>query len=311
MAGHLVIAGASGFIGSALVDTALSSGYAVTCLVRERKKNKENTDVNYVAWDPSAGSIDESVLAGSTAVITLNGASLFGGVWNKSYKKKLWKSRINSVRTLVDAIARLDDDRRPSVFISGSAVGFYGPDAGDDILTEDSPRGEGFLAELCDAWEAEARRVTDECGVRSVMVRTGLVMGRSGGLLKRLLPLYKLGLGVQLGDGKAWMSTISLDDHVRSILHAVVTESLVGPYNAVCPQPIRNASWNKLLARFVNRKAVLRAPGFALKLAGDISTEAILASQRAIPRKLLDTGFEFNAPEPASIFRRELASLKR
>lgn len=306
MAGHLVIAGASGFIGSALVDTALNAGYTVTCLVRERNKKVENPAITYVVWNPTSGSINESVLAGSTAVISLNGASLFGGLWTKTYKKKLWNSRIDSVRTLVDAIGRLDDDRRPAAFISGSAVGFYGPESGDEILTEDSPRGEGFLADLCQEWESQAQRACDDFGVRTVMVRTGLVMDHSGGLLKKLLPLYKLGLGAQLGDGKAWMSTISLHDHVRSILHAVAVESLAGPYNAVCPQPTRNASWNKLLGRFTNRKTVLRAPGVVLKLAGDMSTEAILASQRAIPRKLLDTGFTFSAPDPASIFRQVL-----
>ncbi|SDU81527.1 hypothetical protein SAMN04489737_1542 [Arcanobacterium phocae] len=298
----LVIAGATGFIGSYLVKAAVSAGYHVTRLVRSLPPETplHCTDV---VWEPSAHKVDETVMAGATGVICLNGAPLIGKAWTKSYKKLLWDSRIDSVQTLVEGIRRLSDEERPECFISGSAIGFYESDSGDLVLNEGMPSGTGFLADLCSSWESCAQRCEDEAGVRTVMIRTGLVMGADGGMLGILQHLYRAGLGGPLSDGSAWMSTISLIDHVRAILYAVVHPVLHGPINAVCPQPVRNQEWNALLARHLHRPAVIRIPLKPLSwLFPHAIGETIMASQRVVPVALLDAGFTFTAPTVTDIF---------
>lgn len=298
----LVIAGATGFIGTRLVEAAIAAGYQVTRLVRSlpREVPEHCTDV---VWNPSAHDLDERVLAGAAGVVCLNGAPLVGKVWTRSYKQTLWRSRIDSVDTIVDAIVRLPADNRPACFISGSAIGFYGPDCGDAVLHEGSSQGAGFLAELCGAWESCAQRCAEEAGVRTVSVRTGLVMGADGGLLGILQHLYRAGLGGQLSDGKAWMSTISVIDHVRAILFLVARDDIEGPVNLTCSEPCENKVWNRLLGRHLQRPAVLRVPcGPLATLFPYAVGETVLASQRALPIRLLDAGFIFTAPHVADIF---------
>lgn len=314
----LVIAGATGFIGGTLTDAALAAGYNVTRLVRSIPEEHETkVGVTDVLWDPATGELDEDALRGAYGIVCLNGVSLFGSLWTEKYKSKLWNSRISSVRTLVDAMSRLDETDRPDVFVSGSAIGIYGPDSNDAVLDETSHEGTGFLADLCRAWEAKASRAR-ELGIRTVNIRTGLVMGSDGGMLGIIQHLYRTGLGAQLGDGSSWMSTISIIDHVRAILFVLKTTEIEGSVNAVCPEPIRNEEWNKLLAKHLKRPALhigqayLRAPAFAMKLAlRDLAKEAILASQRVVPTVLLDHGFEFTAPSPAAIFDQVLPQKKK
>lgn len=299
----LVLAGASGFIGSRLVEAALSAGYDVRRLVRSTDA-EPITHVEDFQWNPSEGRIDASVFDDVYGVICLNGAGLFSRPWTDSYKKIMWDSRIDSVRTIVDALTARTD--RPKVFISGSAVGYYGPDSGDQILTEASPNGGGFLGELCEAWEAEANLASD-VGIRTVNARTGLVMGADGGMLGILQHAYRIGLGAQLGDGTNWMATIARDDYVRALLYLLLHTEISGPVNMTSPDPVRNKEWNKSLAEHFNRPAFIRAPEFMLRLAlQDFADEAVLASQRVIPQKLTDHGFWFLAPTVPEIFNHEI-----
>lgn len=299
----LVLAGASGFIGSRLIEASLSAGYDVRRLVRSNDA-EPISGVEDFQWDPADGRIDVSVFDGAYGVICLNGAGLFSRPWTDSYKEVLWDSRIDSVRTIVDALKARTD--RPEVLISGSAVGYYGADNGDQILTEDSPNGGGFLGELCSAWEAEANRAAD-VGLRTVTVRTGLVMGADGGMLGILQHPYRIGLGAQLGDGSNWMPTIARDDYVRALLYLLLHDDISGPVNMTSPDPVQNKEWHQDLADHFNRPAFIRAPEFAMRLAlQDFADEAVLASQRVHPQKLLDHGFAFLAPTVPDIFNHEI-----
>ncbi|WP_341828143.1 TIGR01777 family oxidoreductase [Trueperella pyogenes] len=298
----LVLTGASGFIGARLVEAAVLAGYDVRQLVR-RFDRPAPAGVTQFLWDPASGTIDDAALADAYGVICLNGVGLLDRPWTASYKRALWRSRLDSVRTLVTAFARTCT---PQVFISGSAIGFYGPDRGDELLSEGSSRGEGFLAELCNAWESAALE-TGELGARTVLVRTGLVMGADGGMLGLLQHPYRIGLGAKLGGGMNWMSTIARDDYVRAMLFILANQEISGPVNMVNPEPIRNRDWHRLLARHVGRPAFLAVPSSILRLlAGEMAREAILASQRVSPDVLLEHGFTFLAPRVEDVFEHEL-----
>lgn len=300
---RLVVAGASGFIGTRLVEAALEQGFSVVRLVRTDgaaafapiPDNEAAPSVVDVGWDPSSGRLEESVLAGADAVVVLNGAAILPNRWSAKRRELLRESRVAPVRTVVDAIGRLPESDRPKALLTGSAVGFYGTGRGDAYLTETVPKGAGFLAEVCGEWEAEARRA-DAMRVRTVQLRTGLVMGK-GGMVGMLRPLFAAYLGVRLGDGKAWMPTISRDDHVRAILFLAGEERASGPVNMCGPTPVRNAEWTKALAKATNAKAFLAVPAFVVRaMFGDAADEAVLVSHRAIPAKLNSLGFEFTDP---------------
>lgn len=295
----LVLAGASGFIGSRLVDAAVASGYEVRQLLRTPGRQAP-AGVTQFTWDPAPGTIDDAALAGAYGIICLNGAGLLSRPWTDSYKRALWESRLGSVETLVSAMG----SHRPQVFLAGSAIGYYGPDRGDEVLTESSAAGSGFLAELCEAWEA-ASSAAENLGVRTVQLRTGLVMGADGGMLGILQHLYRAGMGARLGDGSAWMSAIARDDYVRALLF-LLTRDVSGPVNMVGPEPVRNAHWHEALARHFHRPGFLSVPTPALRLAGEMAREAVLASQRVYPQELTDHGFTFLAPTIEEIFAREL-----
>ncbi|MFY9262825.1 MAG: TIGR01777 family protein [Actinomycetaceae bacterium] len=305
---RLVIGGASGFLGRRLVTAGIAAGYDVTVLRRgDAATRVSEKHVNYAAWDPSIGMLDPQVLAGAYGVVSLNGASLFGSLWTKNYKQRMWDSRINSTRTLVNSIGRLAPEDRPQVYLGSSAIGYYGPDTAGEIATEESAPGEGFLADLCQAWEAQAL-VASDYGVRTVLLRTGLVMGDDGGMLGILQHPYRIGLGVQIGDGSAWMSTISSVDHVRGMLFALRTPEVSGPINLVSPHPIQQAHWHRQLARHLKRPDIGRVPAWAVRVAlGQMGKEAALASQRCYPQALLDAGFRFTAPTSVDIFNQVLA----
>ncbi|MDR7484371.1 MAG: TIGR01777 family oxidoreductase [Armatimonadota bacterium] len=281
---RIVIAGASGMIGTALVAVLRAQGVEVARLARPPVGPDE------IAWDPQTGYLDPAVFEGASAVVNLAGRSIARGRWTARTRSEILESRVRSTRLLVDTLRRAD--ARPSVLVSASAIGFYG-DRGDEVLDESSSPGRGFLADVTRAWEAEAHRA-EERGVRVVCTRFGLILAREGGALGPLLPLFRMGLGGPLGAGRQWWSWIHLDDAVAAILAAIQNPALAGPVNVVGPAPVTNREFARTLAAVLRRPAVLPAPAFALRLVlGAMADEMVLASQRVVPAKLQAQGFAF------------------
>jgi uncharacterized protein (TIGR01777 family) len=284
----IVITGSSGLIGSALVRDCEKKNFEVVKLVRRAPKQENESQ-----WDPVKGIVDLNVLEKATAVVHLAGAGVGDRRWSKKYKKLILDSRVNSTETLANAIVNLKTP--PSVFVSGSAIGFYG-DTADVAVDENTNLGEGFLSDVVFNWEYAAQRVRSN-NIRVVHPRTGLVMSKRGGLLKKILPLFKLGLGGKLGNGKQYWSYISLEDEIRAIHHVIDDVRLTGGVNFTNPNPVTNAEFTKSLSSVVNRPAFLNVPSLALKIAlGEFSIEA-LGSARILPSKLKAAGFKFNQPD--------------
>ncbi len=281
----VAVTGATGLIGTALVERLRSQGHRVRRLVR----GDTSPGPDDVRWDPAAGEVDLAGLAGVHGVVHLGAAGVGDHRWSESYRRTILQTRIDGTRTIVRAMAELDP--RPEVLVSASAVGWYG-DRDDELLTESSEGGTGFLAEVAQAWEQEALALQDK-GVRVAVIRSGIVLTRRGGALGPLLPLIRLGASGPLGSGRQWWSWISLEDEVRAI-ELLLTEPVSGPVNLTAPQPARQRELIQALARAAHRPSVLPAPGFALRLAlGQMADEMVLASQRALPAKLDQAGFEF------------------
>ncbi|MBM3682166.1 MAG: TIGR01777 family protein [Actinobacteria bacterium] len=284
----IVITGSSGLIGSALVRDCEKKNFEVVKLVRRAPKQENESQ-----WDPAKGIVDLNVLEKATAIVNLAGAGVGDRRWSKKYKKLILDSRVNSTETLANAIVNLKTP--PSVFVSGSAIGFYG-DTADVAVDENANLGEGFLSDVVFNWEYAAQRVRSN-NIRVVHPRTGLVMSKRGGLLKKILPLFKLGLGGKLGNGKQYWSYISLEDEIRAIHHVIDDVRLTGGVNFTNPNPVTNAEFTKSLSSVVNRPAFLKVPSLALKIAlGEFSIEA-LGSSRILPSKLKAAGFKFNQPD--------------
>ncbi len=284
----VLISGASGLIGRALVPALRARGIEPRLLVRRAPSGPHE-----IPWDPAQGRLDASALAGGDAIVNLAGRSL-AGRWTAQVKSAMVDSRVRATRLLVEAAGAMPAP--PSVLVSASAIGFYG-DRGDEVLTEVSSPGTGFLADLARAWEGEARRAA-EFGVRVVLARFGLVMGRGGGALGPLLPLFRCGLGGPLGGGRQWWSWIHLDDVVAAIITALEAPALTGPINVAGPAPVTNREFTRALAASLRRPAILPAPAFALRLVlGEMADEMILGSQRVIPARLQAAGFTFRWPE--------------
>lgn len=284
----IVINGSSGLIGSALVRDCEKKNFEVVKLVRRAPKQENESQ-----WDPVKGIVDLNVLEKATAIVNLAGAGVGDRRWSKKYKKLILDSRVNSTETLANAIVNLKTP--PSVFVSGSAIGFYG-DTADVAVDENANLGEGFLSDVVFNWEYAAQRVRSN-NIRVVHPRTGLVMSKRGGLLKKILPLFKLGLGGKLGNGKQYWSYISLEDEIRAIHHVIDDVRLTGGVNFTNPNPVTNAEFTKSLSSVVNRPAFLKVPSLALKIAlVEFSIEA-LGSSRILPSKLKAAGFKFNQPD--------------
>ena len=284
----IVITGSSGLIGSALVRDCEKKNFEVVKLVRRAPKQENESQ-----WDPVKGIVDLNVLEKATAIVNLAGAGVGDRRWSKKYKKLILDSRVNSTETLANAIVNLKTP--PSVFVSGSAIGFYG-DTADVAVDENANLGEGFLSDVVFNWEYAAQRVRSN-NIRVVHPRTGLVMSKRGGLLKKILPLFKLGLGGKLGNGKQYWSYISLEDEIRAIHHVIDDVRLTGGVNFTNPNPVTNAEFTKSLSSVVNRPAFLNVPSLALKIAlVEFSIEA-LGSSRILPSKLKAAGFKFNQPD--------------
>lgn len=281
----LVITGSSGLIGSALVREAEKNKIEVVKLVRRTPKDK-----NEVQWDPNRAILDLEAIEKSTAIVHLAGAGVGDRRWTKKYKKEILISRVKTTETLANAIVNLRNP--PSVFVSGSAMGYYG-DTGDVAVDENASLGEGFLSDVVFNWEYAAQRVRNN-NIRVVHPRTGLVMSKRGGLLRKVLPLFRLGLGGKLGNGKQYWSYISLEDEIRAIFKLIDDVRLTGGVNLTNPNPVTNLEFTKALSSVVNKPAFFHVPAIALKIAlGEFSVE-VLGSSRVLPSKLKAAGFKFN-----------------
>jgi uncharacterized protein len=290
IAGGFLLSGASGAIGAALSAALLQRGTRVIQLVRREAAGREE-----LRWDPAAPAPirDTRALEGLDAAIHLSGSNLAARRWTEDYRHEIASSRVNSTRALTTLLAGLEQP--PRVILIASAVGIYG-NRGEELLNENSPPGAGFLAEVCRRWEAAAEPATS-VGIRVVLMRFGVVLGPGAGALAQMLPVFRLGLGGNLGSGAQWMSWIAIADLVAAALFAVNAPALHGPVNFVSPNPVTNAEFTRTLAHILRRPAVLPAPAFALRLAfGQMADEALLASVRAVPDKLLEAGFQFSQP---------------
>ncbi len=281
----IAITGASGVIGSALVGDLRDKGHEVLRLVRRPVASADE-----VQWDPKNESIDIASLAGVNAVINLAGAGVGDKRWNNAYKNEILNSRVSSTRTIAKAVEEL----KPDVFISASAVGWYG-ETGDRAVTEADRGGDDFLAGVCEQWEAAADLAPS---VRTVKMRIGVILDPTGGALGKMLPLFKFGVGGKLGSGKQWWSWITLHDQIRAI-QFLMDSDLSGAVNTTAPNPATNSEFTAALARALHRPALLPVPGFALKLAlGGFSSE-LLGSKNVISEKLSTAGFVFDYPHVA------------
>jgi uncharacterized protein (TIGR01777 family) len=287
---RILISGASGLIGTATRSAFLADEHTLARFVRPGGDFLPGD----VRWDPTAGTVESSAMEAADVIIHLSGASIGQGQWTQERKNILRASRIESTRLLVDAIAKLR--RKPRVLISASAIGYYG-NRGDEMLSESSPSGSDFLAKLTADWEAESWRA-DSLGVRTVLLRFGVILSTRGGALPRMLLPFRLGLGGRLGGGKQWMSWVALADVVEAVRAAVADERFSGPINVVAPNPVKNVEFTRVLARAVRRPALFPAPAFMLRLAlGEMADELLLTSQRVEPQKLRESGFRFQFSE--------------
>ncbi|MGW4098159.1 TIGR01777 family oxidoreductase [Mycobacterium sp. NPDC004974] len=280
----IAIAGSSGLIGSALVSMLRAADRRVLRIVRRAPSNGDE-----LFWNPDTGEFDTGALQGVDVVVNLCGVGVGDKRWSGAFKQSLRDSRIGPTEVLACAVA----DAGVPVLINASAVGYYG-DTRDRVTDESAPEGHGFLARLCADWEA-ATAPAVAAGSRVVLLRTGLVMAPSGGMVNRLKPLFSLGLGARLGNGRQYIPWISLEDEVRAVLFAISNESLSGPVNLTGPAPVTNAEFTAALGRAVNRPTPVMIPGFALRtLLGEIADEGLLVGQRAIPAALERAGFTFH-----------------
>jgi uncharacterized protein (TIGR01777 family) len=282
---RIAVTGSRGLIGASLVPHFRSGGHEVTRIVRGKAQPDE------ILWNPEEGTIEADKLRGVDAVVHLAGAGVGDHRWSASYKKSILSSRVNGTTTLAGALSRLPDV--PAVMVSASAVGYYGS-RGDELLTEESAPGTGFLADVCRQWES-ATAMAASAGIRVVNPRTGVVLSAAGGALKKQLPPFRLGLGARLGRGDQQFSWITRRDAVAAIAFLVESDALSGPFNLTAPRPVPNSEFTRELGRALRRPAKLFVPAAALRIVvGDeMTAEFLLASQRAVPERLLAAGFDF------------------
>lgn len=300
---NILVSGSTGLIGSALVPALGAAGHRVRRLVRGPSGGAGGD----VRWDPEAGVLDAGGLEGCDAVVHLAGENI-AGRWTAAKKRRIRDSRVKGTGLLAQALARLG--RPPRVLVCASAIGYYG-DRGAEAMREDSPRGKGFLAEVCAEWEAAAAPAAQK-GIRVVNLRFGVVLSPRGGALAKMLLPFRLGLGGTVGRGNQWMSWIAIDDAVGAILHALQSEALRGPANAVAPNPVTNRDFTRALGRAVRRPTIFPMPAFAARLAfGEMAEELLLASTRVEPVKLLATRYAFRHPEVEGALRHLLGGALR
>lgn len=296
---RVAITGASGLIGAALASYLTAGGHDVLRLVRRRP----DPAAVELRWDPTTAEIDAAALEGVDAVVHLAGANIGDKRWSDSRKRLIMDSRVLGTRLISETIARLESP--PRVLVSASGVGYYG-DQGDRWLTEESALGDGFLAEVCDAWERETRPARD-AGIRVVNARLGVVLSAQGGALDKLVKIFRFGVGGKIGAGAQSMSWLAHEDAIGALHHCIVTETLSGPVNLVTPNPVTNKTFTKTLGRVIKRPTFVPVPRFAVRaLYGEMGRETVLAGQRVAPTRLVATGFEFAYPELEAALRHEL-----
>jgi uncharacterized protein (TIGR01777 family) len=296
----LIISGASGLVGTALTSAFRAEGHTVLHLVRSN--GILSPDV--IRWDPTSAQVDVSAMEGTDVVVHLSGASISQGRWTPARRAVLRSSRVDSTRVLVDSLAQLR--QKPRVFLCASAVGYYG-NRGDEILTESAEPGTDFLSLLARDWEAEASRAA-LCGIRTLILRFGVILAGNGGALPQMIRPFRFGLGGPLGNGHQWLSWVALEDVIGIIRFVVASEQINGPVNVVAPKPVQNAEFARIVAHTVHRPAIFRAPAFALRLAlGEMADALLLASQRARPEKILAAGYSFYFEDLETTLRAILA----
>jgi uncharacterized protein (TIGR01777 family) len=281
----VAVTGSTGMIGSALVSSLVDNGHEVLRLARSRSPGPGAT-----RWDPAGGTIDAEALAKADAVVHLAGRPIASLRWTPKIKREILSSRVRGTRLLAETMAGLPDG--PRALVTASGINFYG-DRGDELVTETSPGGSGFLADVCRQWEG-ATEPARAAGIRTVHVRTGFVQTPKGGALKTQLPLFRLGLGGRLGSGRQWWSWVTLDDVIGIYRHAVVTSAASGPLNATAPNPVTNAEYTATLARVVGRPALFPVPSFGPRLLlGQLADELVFSSARVHPAATEASGYTF------------------
>lgn len=292
----ILIAGASGLIGKALSEFLASTGHTIVKLSRQ-------PGADTIVWNPKEGHVDNSALEGFDAFINLAGENIAGGRWTEEKKKLILESRIQATSLLVKAIQTLKAP--PKVLINASAIGYYGSQ-GDNIVDEDSPSGQGFLAEVCRQWEA-ATEPAKAAGVRVVIIRIGVVLSKDGGALANMLTPFKLCLGGRIGSGRQYMSWVSLNELIRMIDFALRNEAITGPVNAVAPCPVQNIEFTKTLGKALGRPTVLPMPAFAVRwVFGELGDELLLSSTRVHPTRLQKAGYTYYDPHLSTVLRKEV-----
>ena len=292
---RVLITGSNGLIGQALWASLAAEGHKLVSLTRSKTPTKDQK----IPWNPDAGVLNQDELEGFDAVVHLAGESIVGR-WTPEKKSRIMSSRVNGTGLLCETLARVRN--RPKVLVSASAVGFYG-DAGDQVLDEESPPGSLFLSQVAKAWEDSTERAK-QSGIRVVNLRIGFVLSKAGGGLSAMLLPFKLGLGGRVGSGLQYMSWIALDDVVRAVEHAILTDSLSGPVNAVAPHPVTNREFTQTLGRVLRRPTIFPLPALVARMVmGEMAGELLLASNRVSPSRLLASGFKFQFPGLESALR--------
>ena len=296
----VAVTGSSGLIGTALGPALEAAGHRMVKVVRHIPAGEGN-----IGWDPGGAKIDAAGLEGIGAVVNLAGVGIGDHHWSKDHKNKVLYSRVNGTKLLAETLPTLRNG--PKVFVSASAVGYYG-DRGDEVLTEASASGEGFLARVCREWE-EASRVPESTGIRVTNLRTGIVLAKHGGAMKKMLIPFKIGLGGRFGAGRQWMSWITLADEVAAIVHLLGDGAPAGPVNLTAPNPVTNAQFTKALGQAMHRPTLFTVPAVALKLGlgKEMGQELVLNGQRAVPEALTSSGFTFAATDIATGLQQVLA----
>jgi len=291
----ILISGASGLVGAAVAQSLTNDHHEIIRLVRRAPRSREE-----IEWNPDANKLDASGLNHIEAVVHLAGESIASGRWNREKKARIRDSRVKGTRLLSETLANLSQP--PRVLVSASAIGYYG-DRGDEVLTEESAEGRGFLAEVCREWEA-ATGAAQERGVRVIMMRFGMILSERGGALTKMMPPFKMGVGGRIGSGQQFISWVALDDVVGAIIYAIGTESLTGPINTVAPNPVTNEEFTRVLGRVLSRPTIFPLPAFAARLAfGEMADELLLSSARVEPRRLLESGYRFRYADLESALR--------
>jgi uncharacterized protein len=285
----ILIAGSSGLVGRSLYRELESQRHSVFRLVRHPAVQE-----NQISWDPYNGKLEKQKIEGFDAVVNLAGESIAAGRWSTDKKARIISSRVDVTKFLCKAL--VGASKRPAAIINASAIGYYG-NRGAEILTEQSQPGNGFLPEVCQAWE-DATQEAERAGIRVVKLRTGIVLSLEGGALQKMIVPFKLGMGGRLGSGNQYMSWITLQDEIAAIVHCITNHALSGPVNLVAPYAVTNSEFTASLADVLSRPAIFPVPGFVLKtLLGEMAEALLLGGARVLPEKLLNTGFKFQAPE--------------